>query len=58
MALRDSHGCTSRQIIAPSAPSQSTAAAKRGRGFGIQALAAVVLWVGALGAIVWRLVHG
>jgi glutathione S-transferase len=36
----------------------SQAAAKRGRGFGIQALAAVVLWVGALGAIMWRLVHG
>jgi glutathione S-transferase len=36
----------------------SQAAAKRGRGFGIQALAAIVLWVGALGAIVWRLVQG
>jgi glutathione S-transferase len=36
----------------------SQAAAKRGRGFGIQALAAIVLWVGALGAIVWRLMHG
>ena len=35
----------------------SQAAEKRGRGFGIQALAATVLWVGALGAIVWRLVH-
>ena len=35
----------------------SEAAAKRGRGFGIQALAAIALWVGALGAIVWRLVH-
>ena len=35
----------------------SEAAAKRGRGFGIQAAAAIVLWVGAIGAIVWRLVH-
>jgi glutathione S-transferase len=35
----------------------SEAAAKRGRGFGIQAAAAMILWVGALGAIVWRLVH-
>jgi glutathione S-transferase len=35
----------------------SQAAAKRGRGFGIQAGAAIILWVGALGAIVWRLVH-
>jgi glutathione S-transferase len=35
----------------------SQAAAKRGPGFGIQALAAIVLWVGALGAIMWRLVH-
>src|SRR5450755_4191778 len=34
----------------------SQAADKRGRGFGIQALAVAVLWVGALGAIVWRLV--
>ena len=33
----------------------SQAAEKRGRGFGIQALAAGVLWLGALGAIVWRL---
>jgi glutathione S-transferase len=36
----------------------SQAAAKRGPGFGIQALAVAVLWVGALGAIVWRLIHG
>src|SRR6186997_2335830 len=36
----------------------SQAAAKRGRGFGIQALAAIVLWVGASGAIVWRIVQG
>jgi glutathione S-transferase len=35
----------------------SEAAAKRGRGFGIQAAAATILWVGSLGAIVWRLVH-
>jgi glutathione S-transferase len=33
------------------------AAAKRGRGFGIQATAAIVLWIGALGAIVWRIIH-
>jgi glutathione S-transferase len=36
----------------------SQAAAKRGPGFGIQASAAIILWVGALGGIVWRLVHG
>jgi glutathione S-transferase len=35
----------------------SQAANKRGRGFGIQAGAAIVLWLGALGAIVWRLFH-
>ena len=35
----------------------SQAAAKRGRGFGIQAAAAIFLWLGALGAIVWRLIH-
>ena len=35
----------------------SQAAAKRGRGFGIQAMAAGLLWLGALGAIVWRLIH-
>src|SRR5664280_2526191 len=33
----------------------SRAAEKRGRGFGIQAMAAGLLW---LGAIVWRLIHG
>jgi len=38
--------------------SYSKAAAKRGPGFGIQAFAAIVLWLGATGAIVWRLVHG
>jgi glutathione S-transferase len=36
----------------------SEAAAKRGRGFGIQAGAAILLWLGALGAIAWRLIHG
>jgi len=36
----------------------SQAAEKRGRGFGIQAAAAILLWLGALGAIVWRLIHG
>ncbi len=36
----------------------SQAAEKRGRGFGIQAMATIVLWLGAVGAIVWRLVHG
>jgi glutathione S-transferase len=34
------------------------AANKRGPGFGIQALAAGVLWLGSLGAALWRLVHG
>ena len=33
----------------------SQSAEKRGRGFGIQAAAAILLW---LGAIVWRLIHG
>ena len=36
----------------------SEAADKRHQGYGIQALAAGVLWVGALIAIVARLVHG
>ena len=36
----------------------SEAANKRGRGFGVQAGAAMLLWLGALGAIAWRLVHG
>jgi len=36
----------------------SQAADKRGLGFGIQAVAAILLWLGALGAILWRLVHG
>ncbi|SDT19505.1 MAPEG family protein [Bradyrhizobium canariense] len=30
---------------------------KRGPGFAIQALACIVLWLGSLGAIIWRLVH-
>jgi len=34
----------------------SQAAAKRGPGFGIQAVAAMVLWAGALGAVVLRMV--
>jgi glutathione S-transferase len=33
------------------------AVAKRGPGFAIQALAAIALWVGAFGAIIWRIVH-
>ena len=36
----------------------SQAAEKRGRGFGIQAMATGILWLGALGAIIWRLIHG
>jgi glutathione S-transferase len=36
----------------------SQAADKRGRGFGIQAGAAIFLWAGALSAIVRHLVHG
>jgi glutathione S-transferase len=35
----------------------SQAASKRGTGFAIQAGAATILWLGALGTIVWRLVH-
>ena len=35
----------------------SQAAAKRGRGFGVQASAAIILWLGASGAIIWRLIH-
>jgi len=35
----------------------SQAANKRELGFQIQAIAALVLWLGALGAIVWRLIH-
>jgi glutathione S-transferase len=33
------------------------AAEKRGRGFAVQFVAAAILWLGALGAIVWRLLH-
>jgi glutathione S-transferase len=36
----------------------SQAAEKRGRGFRIQAMATILLFLGAVGAIVWRLVHG
>ena len=35
----------------------SQAANKRGTGFGIQASAAIILWAGALSAIVWRMIH-
>ncbi len=35
----------------------SQAANQRGRGFQIQAVAASLLWLGALGAILWRLIH-
>src|ERR1700731_5106811 len=35
----------------------SKAATKRGTGFGIQFVAAMLLWLGAVGAIAWRLVH-
>jgi glutathione S-transferase len=38
--------------------SYSKAANKRGPGFGIQAFAAIALWLGATGVILWRLVHG
>jgi glutathione S-transferase len=38
--------------------SYSQAANKRGPGFGIQAFATIALWLGATGAIAWRLVHG
>jgi glutathione S-transferase len=31
---------------------------KRGPGFAIQASATIALWVGALGSIFWRLIHG
>jgi glutathione S-transferase len=34
------------------------AADKRGLGFAIQTLAAAVLWLGALGGSLWRLMHG
>jgi glutathione S-transferase len=35
----------------------SKAANKRGPGFATQAGAAFVLWLGAVGAIAWRLIH-
>ena len=35
----------------------SQAAQKRGTGFAILGLAGAVLWLGALGAPIWRLVH-
>lgn len=31
---------------------------RRSPGFAIQALAVIVLWIGATGAIVWRIFHG
>ena len=34
------------------------AANKRSTGFIIQASAALILWLGALGTILWRAVHG
>src|SRR5579863_7896941 len=33
------------------------AANKRGPGFGIQAFAALALWLGAIVSIIWRLIH-
>ena len=33
------------------------AANKRSMGFGVQAVAAIILWAGASGAILWRMVH-
>ena len=33
------------------------AANKRGPGFATQGIAAIVLWLGATGAILWRLIH-
>jgi glutathione S-transferase len=33
------------------------AANKRGQGFATQGIAAIVLWLGATGAILWRLIH-
>jgi glutathione S-transferase len=38
--------------------SYAEAASKRGPGFGVQALAALSLLVGALIAILWRMLHG
>jgi glutathione S-transferase len=36
----------------------SQAANKRCTGFGIQAGATAILWAGALGTVIWRLIHG
>ncbi|MBW8902832.1 MAG: MAPEG family protein [Bradyrhizobium sp.] len=36
----------------------SQAANKRSTGFGIQAGATAILWAGALGTVIWRLIHG
>ena len=35
----------------------SKEAAKRGRGFAIQAFASIALWIGALVAVLWQVVH-
>jgi glutathione S-transferase len=35
----------------------SKAADKRGRGFAVQSSATILLWLGATGAILWRVVH-
>lgn len=35
----------------------SKAADRRGRGFAVQSGATILLWLGATGAILWRLVH-
>jgi glutathione S-transferase len=35
----------------------SQAVEKRNMGFAVQSMAAVVLWAGALGMIVWRMLH-
>jgi glutathione S-transferase len=34
----------------------TAAVEKRGPGFAIQALASIALWIGALGAIIWRII--
>ena len=35
----------------------SKAASERRHGFAIQSVAAIILWAGATGAILWRLIH-
>ena len=35
----------------------SKAVEKRSPGFAVQAIAVIILWAGALGVIVWRMVH-